>query len=93
MREFSLETLTGFVKFDLDESEKELDGSYLDSFLTLAQEIKKIDTHHIQPTTQVSDRIQPLRKDEVTEKDCWATYQKNAPYVQNGFYLVPRIID
>jgi aspartyl-tRNA(Asn)/glutamyl-tRNA(Gln) amidotransferase subunit C len=36
---------------------------------------------------------QRLRTDEVTESDNHEKYQANAPQVQGGLYVVPRVIE
>ena len=36
---------------------------------------------------------QPLRPDVVTESDHREDYQRNAPAVERGLYLVPRVIE
>ena len=35
----------------------------------------------------------PLREDRVTESDCRALYQRAAPAVEDGLYLVPKVIE
>ena len=39
------------------------------------------------------DLSQPTRKDLVTEKDMREELQKNAPSVQSGLFLVPKVIE
>jgi aspartyl-tRNA(Asn)/glutamyl-tRNA(Gln) amidotransferase subunit C len=39
------------------------------------------------------DATQPLRPDEVTEGDRRAEFQAIAPAVEDGLYLVPRVIE
>jgi aspartyl-tRNA(Asn)/glutamyl-tRNA(Gln) amidotransferase subunit C len=39
------------------------------------------------------DAVQRLRPDTVTETDCRAAYQQIAPAVEDGLYLVPRVIE
>ena len=36
---------------------------------------------------------QRLRADEVTETDRHALYQQNAPRVESGLYIVPKVIE
>jgi aspartyl-tRNA(Asn)/glutamyl-tRNA(Gln) amidotransferase subunit C len=35
----------------------------------------------------------PLREDRVTESDQHALHQRNAPAVEDGLYLVPKVIE
>jgi aspartyl-tRNA(Asn)/glutamyl-tRNA(Gln) amidotransferase subunit C len=39
------------------------------------------------------DRTQRLRVDEVTETDQHELFQQNAPRVEAGLYLVPKVIE
>ena len=39
------------------------------------------------------DVVQRLREDRVTETDQHAIYQAIAPQVENGLYLVPKVIE
>jgi aspartyl-tRNA(Asn)/glutamyl-tRNA(Gln) amidotransferase subunit C len=39
------------------------------------------------------DRPQRLRPDEVTDRDAHELYQRNAPLVERGLYLVPKVIE
>ena len=41
----------------------------------------------------VLDAVLPLREDTVTEPDRHALYQAVAPSVEDGLYLVPRVIE
>jgi aspartyl-tRNA(Asn)/glutamyl-tRNA(Gln) amidotransferase subunit C len=38
-------------------------------------------------------QTQRLRPDVVTDSDCHEKYQANAPQVQAGLYVVPRVIE
>jgi aspartyl-tRNA(Asn)/glutamyl-tRNA(Gln) amidotransferase subunit C len=39
------------------------------------------------------DAVQRLRRDEVTEPDQRAEFQAIAPKVEDGLYLVPKVIE
>ena len=39
------------------------------------------------------DSVQRLRPDVVSEGDQRDTFQKDAPAVRDGFYLVPKVIE
>ena len=41
----------------------------------------------------LADQVQRLRADEATEADHHETYQRNAPAVAAGLYLVPKVIE
>ena len=48
---------------------------------------------HVEPMANPLDAIQRLRADEVTEPNHRERFQAIAPAVENGLYLVPRVIE
>ena len=52
-----------------------------------------IDTEGVAPMAHAQDVALPLREDIVTETDHRSEYQKVAPAVQDGLYLVPRVVE
>src|SRR5206468_11913240 len=65
----------------------------LDAILTLIIELLAIDTTGIEPMLHSQDVSAPLRDDAITESDHHADYQRGAPAVEDGLYLVPRVIE
>jgi aspartyl-tRNA(Asn)/glutamyl-tRNA(Gln) amidotransferase subunit C len=47
----------------------------------------------IEPMSHAQDVTAPFRDDAVTESDRHADYQRGAPAVEDGLYLVPRVIE
>ena len=65
----------------------------LNRVLGLIEEMRAVDTRGIEPMTHVVDTAQRLRPDEVRETDQRALYQSVAPAVEEGLYLVPKVIE
>ncbi|AJC50260.1 Asp-tRNA(Asn)/Glu-tRNA(Gln) amidotransferase subunit GatC [Coxiella endosymbiont of Amblyomma americanum] len=65
----------------------------VNEILQLIKKIDQIDTTYIQPLTHFFDKTQSLRKDIITETNQRELFQKNAPEIANGLYIVPRTID
>ena len=65
----------------------------LSSILDLVAQMDAVDTQGIEPMAHPLDMTQRLRSDEVTEKDQRELYQGTAPAVDNGLYLVPKVIE
>jgi len=65
----------------------------LSDIVRLAGELKAQDTAGVTPMAHPLDRPQRLRPDTVTETDARDLFQTNAPLVENGLYLVPRVIE
>ena len=65
----------------------------LNRVLGLVDEMRRIDTAGIEPMAHALDLVQPLRVDSVTEPDQRERYQSVAPAVEEGLYLVPKVIE
>ncbi len=65
----------------------------LESIFGLLNELKAIDTTGIVPMSHAQDVTTPLREDTVFEGDRRALYQAAAPAVEDGLYLVPRVVE
>jgi aspartyl-tRNA(Asn)/glutamyl-tRNA(Gln) amidotransferase subunit C len=66
----------------------------LSSIVDFVAELAKADTGSVQPMAHPLVGLrQRLRADVVTETDRHELYQANAPSVQAGLYVVPRVIE
>jgi aspartyl-tRNA(Asn)/glutamyl-tRNA(Gln) amidotransferase subunit C len=65
----------------------------LDAIFGLINELQAIDTTGVVPMAHAQDVPLQLREDRVTETDCRALYQSVAPAVEDGLYLVPKVIE
>jgi aspartyl-tRNA(Asn)/glutamyl-tRNA(Gln) amidotransferase subunit C len=72
-------------------------GDRLNRILALVDEMQAVDTAGIQPMAHALDEQLPegqrLRPDEVTETDRRGEHQALAPAVEDGLYLVPKVIE
>ena len=74
-----------------DESGAVLDR--LNRMLGLIEEMRAVDTQGVEPMAHALDLVQRARADEATERDQRAAYQSVAPAVEEGLYLVPRVVE
>jgi len=65
----------------------------LNRVLELVDQMRAVDTTGIEPMAHPLDAAQRLRADEVTEKNRREAIQRVAPAVQDGLYLVPKVIE
>jgi aspartyl-tRNA(Asn)/glutamyl-tRNA(Gln) amidotransferase subunit C len=65
----------------------------LDGIFDLIGRMRAVDTAGIVPMAHAQEVSLPLREDVVTETDRHALYQSVAPAVQDGLYLVPKVIE
>jgi len=72
-------------------------ASRLNRVLGMIGEMSAVDTQGIEPMAHPLDALLPggqrLRADEPTEGDKRELYQSVAPAVQDGLYLVPKVIE
>jgi len=61
--------------------------------LGMVDQLQSVDTSAIEPLANPLDATQRLRADVVTESDRRDEFQAIAPAVENGLYLVPKVID
>ena len=65
----------------------------LNRVLGMIDRLQAVDTSGIEPMSHALDVVQPLRADAVTEPDQRAALQAGAPAVEDGLYLVPKVIE
>jgi len=65
----------------------------ISDILEMVDRMRAVDTAAIEPMTNPLDAGQRLRADEVTETNQRDTFQRCAPAVENGLYLVPRVVE
>lgn len=63
------------------------------NILQLAERMQQVDTSNIEPMAHPLDVSQRLRADEVTETDQRELLQANAPKIQDGYFIVPQVIE
>ena len=65
----------------------------LEEILKLFEELNEADTSDVDAMSHPLDLSQPVRKDEVTEKNEREELLKNAPSSKSGLCLVPKVIE
>ena len=65
----------------------------LEAIFALINELQAVDTTGIVPMAHAQDVMLPLRDDVVTETDQRELNQKSAPRVEDGLYLVPKVVE
>ena len=65
----------------------------LSNILELVDQMSAVDTTDVVPMAHPLELVQRLRKDQVTEEDQRELFQKVSPKVENGLFLVPKVIE
>jgi aspartyl-tRNA(Asn)/glutamyl-tRNA(Gln) amidotransferase subunit C len=79
------------IKISDEEARTTLDQ--LTGIFYLIEQMQEVDTSTIIPMSHAQDVVQRLRMDVVTEADQHELFQSLAPQVEEGLYLVPKVIE
>ena len=88
-----VEKLAHLARLGLDESQINSSTTSLNAVLDMINAMQAVDTENITPLANPLEFVQRLRPDTVTESNHRDDYQALAPAVENGLYLVPKVID
>jgi aspartyl-tRNA(Asn)/glutamyl-tRNA(Gln) amidotransferase subunit C len=68
--------------------EKELTG-----ILDWVEQLKEVDTSAVEPMTRVVPIELKKRQDKVTDGEIAADVTRNAPFTEDNFYVVPKVVE
>jgi aspartyl-tRNA(Asn)/glutamyl-tRNA(Gln) amidotransferase subunit C len=89
-----IEKIAELSRLELTESEIPVYVDSLSRILNFVGELERAPTSGIAPMAHpLPGLAQRLRADEVSETDRRDDYQRNAPQVEAGLYLVPKVIE
>ena len=81
------------ARLELSEPDAQHTLAQLNDVFGLIEALRAVDTTGVEPMTHAQDMTLRLRADEVAEPDRRDDYQRNAPAVEQGLFLVPRVIE
>ena len=88
-----IKAIAKLARLKIDEADVPSYATNLSNILDLVEHMNAVDTEGVVPMSHPLDVAQRLRDDIVTETDRRDELQKNAPAVEDGLYLVPRVIE
>ena len=89
-----VEKIAHLARLNISEQEMPVYVTSLSSIVNFVDELSRAETGAVLPMAHPLDgQHQRLRADAVTESDNREKYQANAPAVQAGLYIVPRVIE
>ncbi|BBT15075.1 glutamyl-tRNA(Gln) amidotransferase subunit C [Metapseudomonas otitidis] len=88
-----VENIARLARLGLNEGDIPRTTETLNNILGLIDAMQAVDTDGVEPLAHPLEATQRLRADEVTEENHRDAYQSIAPAVENGLYLVPKVID
>ena len=84
-------------RLELSQAEAEAVLPQLQAVFSLVEEMQAVDTSGLEPLAHpilfLREIAQPLRVDQVTEADHRDENMQSAPAQQEGYFLVPRVIE
>ncbi len=89
----TLQRVAHLARLRLDSADLVRHEHSLNAILGLIDRLQSIDTRDVAAMAHPLDLAQPLRPDVVSESDQHQAYQRLAPAVEAGLYLVPRVIE
>ena len=81
------------ARMAVEPEQSEALGRELSNNLDLVAQMDSGDTDTVTPMAHPLEMAQRLREDVVSEEDRRDSYQSNAPAVENGLFLVPKVIE
>ena len=88
-----VEKIAHLARLGLNDADIPQTTATLNNILGLIDAMQAVDTTDIEPLAHPLEATQRLRADQVTEQNRRDAYQAIAPAVENGLYLVPKVIE
>lgn len=88
-----VQKIARLARLAVSESEVASYSGELSSILEMVDRMDRVDTSGVEPMAHPQHATQRMRPDAVTETDQRERYQKIAPSVERGLYLVPRVVE
>ncbi|HEX7402986.1 MAG TPA: Asp-tRNA(Asn)/Glu-tRNA(Gln) amidotransferase subunit GatC [Usitatibacter sp.] len=85
--------LARLARLELSAAEADDMRAQINGILAMVDEMRAVDTTGVAPMSHPQEVTQRLREDRVTETDQRELFHSLAPEVEDGLYLVPKVIE
>lgn len=85
--------ITRLARIAVAEDEVEHLKGELNAMLAFVEQLQEVDVAGVEPMTSVTPMAMKMRVDEVTDGGNAEAVLANAPQSEEGFYLVPKVIE
>ena len=85
--------LARLARLELSAAEADDMRAQVNGILAMVDEMRAVDTAGVAPMSHPQEVTQRLREDRVTETDQRELFHALAPEVEDGLYLVPKVIE
>ena len=87
-----IQKLENLARLQLSPTERENMESDLNKMLGMVSKMDELDLDHVKPLIHLTDNVNVLRPDEITERTDRVDALKNAPKHDDKGFLVPKVI-
>jgi aspartyl-tRNA(Asn)/glutamyl-tRNA(Gln) amidotransferase subunit C len=88
-----VENIAHLARLAISEEDVSAYVENLSNILTLVEQMNSVDTRGVAPMAHPFEMVQRLREDVVSEVNQREHLQQHAPAVQDGLFLVPKVIE
>ena len=92
-----IDRIANLARLELSPPESERMLTQINGFFDLVEKMRAVDTSGLQPLAHPvacwQDVVLRLREDAVSESDDRTANQRNAPSIEQGLFLVPKVIE
>ena len=81
------------ARIAVDDARAETMQSELNAILGFVEQLNEVDVSGVEPMTSVVETEMKKRADEVTDGNKADAVTLNAPVTEDGFFLVPKVIE
>ena len=93
MAQFDIAEIAKLAQIEVDAETQQSLHQDLNHILEMVDQMRAIDTEQIKPLDNPLEMVQRLRIDQVSENDQREKLLSVAPNAQDGYYLVPKVIE
>ncbi|MFV1982175.1 MAG: Asp-tRNA(Asn)/Glu-tRNA(Gln) amidotransferase subunit GatC [Thiohalomonadales bacterium] len=93
LKKADIEKIAHLARLGINETDIPEYAKNLSNILNLVEQMNEVDDSNVTPMAHPLDAGQRLREDVITETDQHEKFQAIAPSVEDGLYLVPKVIE
>ena len=87
-----IQDIAALAKLEFDEQSAKQMKADLEKIIGFVDKLNEIDTKGVEPLIYMSDEVNVLRADEITEETSQEDALKNAPQKDSDYFKVPTVL-
>jgi aspartyl-tRNA(Asn)/glutamyl-tRNA(Gln) amidotransferase subunit C len=89
----SVRRIAHLARIAVEDGEIEHLRGEINAILAFVEELSKVNVEGVEPMTSVTPMKLPMREDKVTDGGDAARVLSNAPQTEEGFFVVPKVVE